>query len=231
METAALGLAGETDAGLLFLIGEADASSAADEALAREAQRVFFNRHYGYVLAILKRFAENVGTVIIDPDEFTVATLAKAFVSAKTFRDKSEGDPARSAAQVRAWLGRIASNLAKDELDRVSRLDADLHVVILDDEHDIPEEPAEIDGGAPTNRRALAALRTILDALKPEERDILMTYGTYGIPTQNGRELPADVREALERRTGYERCSIRQKWHRLSQRLKRELESFLTKNQ
>ena len=86
----------------------------------------------------------------------------------------------------------------------------------------------ESSDAVPTNSRALAALQTVLESLKPEERDILMTYGAHAIPTSTGRELPAEIRDELEQRTGYERSNIRQKWRRLSQRLKSELEPPLT---
>jgi hypothetical protein len=54
-----------------------------------------------------------------------------------------------------------------------------------------------------------------------------MTYAAVGIPTKIGRELPKEDRDALEERTGYERSNIRQKWLRLSRKLKAELEQGL----
>jgi len=226
METVTVDVGRETDAGLLVLIGAADAASEADQALAREARREFHRRHYGYVLAVLKEFAVNFGTVVIDPDEFAERTFKKVFRSASRFCDTGKGDLARSAAHVRAYLGRAASNLARDELDRISRHQNDIQLVALDEARDIPESRRKSIDTKPTNPRALSALRKILCELKPEERDILITYGSFGVPTQNGRELLPDDREGLERRTGYERANIRQRWHRLSQRLKSELGSF-----
>lgn len=229
METVTVDVTRETDAGLLVLIGAADAASDEDRTLAFEVRREFYKRYYGYVLAVLKKFAANAGTVVIDPKEFAAATFKKVFRCANRFRDKSQDDPDKSAAQIRAYLGRAASNLAKDQLDRVSRLPNDVRFVVLDEARDIPEKQLEPSDSKPTNPRALAALQVILDGLKPEEHDILMTYGCYGFSTANGRELPKEVREALSHRTGYERSTIRQRWHRLSQRLKLELEPFLSK--
>ena len=223
METVSVDVAQESDAGLLLLIGAAGNSSA-DRALARDARREFHKRHYGYVFAVLKRFAANVGIVVIDPDGFTTATFAKAFRS--IFRDNSGGDPKRSAAHVKAWLGQIASNLAKDELDRISRLQNHVQFVALDETHDVAvEEPGSCDP-TPTNPRALAALKDFMGRLKREDRDVITTYGTFGLPTPNGRELPTEVRKALARRTGYERSYIRKKWERLSDRLRVELSQF-----
>ncbi len=230
MEAVSLDITQESDAGLMLLMGAAGESSPADQALARDALRVLHGRHYGYLLGVLESFAENVGTVVIDPKEFALRTFKKAFQVANEFRDMSDGDSAKAERQVKAWLGKIASNLARDELDRVSRREKHVQFCVLDDTHDISDAPLEVEDATPTEPEALAALRDNLAMLKPEERDILMTYGLFGIPTKNGRELPNDVREALEERTGYERSNIRQKWHRLSQRLKAELEPTL-KNQ
>lgn len=226
METLAVDLTRETDAGLLVLMAAADAASDIDQAVAENARHVFYRRHYPYVVAVLKTFAANVGTIVVDPDEFANATFAKFFRSIDSFKDESGGDPAKSAAQVRAYLGLAAANLAKDELDRISRQRDGIDLVVLDDAHDDVEEPESIDATR-TNPRALAALRTELMKFTREEIDLVMTYANFGVPTKNGRMLPKDVRDALERRTGYERNNIRQRWHRLSGRLKAKLESFV----
>lgn len=223
-----LDLRHESDAGLMLLIGAADASPQ-DQAIAHEALRQLHSRYYGALVSILTHYSKGSGTVVIDPEEFALWTFRKAFERAREFRDKSDGDPAKAVTQVKAWLTKIATNLARDELDRISRERRRLPLEVLDENHDIAESPPEESDINPTNPRALAALRTILDTLKPEERDILKAYAAHGFPTENGRELPKDVRNALEDSTGYERCTIRQKWRRLSQRLKLELEPFLDK--
>ena len=227
METLAVDLTREPDAGLLVLMAAADAASDTDQAVAERARHVFYRRHYPYVLAVLKKFSANVGTIVVDPDEFANATFAKFFRSIDSFKDESGADPVKSAAQVRAYLGLTAANLAKDELDRVSRQRQGAELVVLDDARDnIGEQPKSVDT-TPTNPHALAALRTELMGFTRDEIDLVMTYANFGVATENGRMLPKDVREALERRTGYERTNIRQRWHRLSERLKAKLESFV----
>lgn len=228
METVAVDLAQESDAGLMLIIGAASSSSPGDQALAREALRIVHERHYGYLVGILGRFAESVGTVVIDPEEFALRTFRKAFQVANEFCDDSGGNAAKAGAQVRGWLGRIASNLARDELRKVNRRREHIQVVVLDETHDVPEPPSNVSDNTPTEPKALAALEGTLATLKPEERDILITYALFGFPTENGRELPQVDREALELRTGYERSNIRQKWRRLSLRLKSDLEPLLT---
>ncbi len=227
METVSVDLEHESDVGLMLLMGAASSSSPNDQAIAREALRTLHARYYGYLVRVLEGFSENVGTVVIDPEEFALRTFKKAFQVADGFCDESDGDPAKAAAQVKGWLGTVAKNLARDELRRVSNQAEHVQFVVLDDTHDVPEPPSDGGDATPTEPKALAALQDTLDMLKPEERDILITYATFGFPTESGRELPKDVRNALEQRTGYERSNIRQKWRRLSMTLKTQLEPTL----
>lgn len=230
METVAAEITQESDTGLVLLMGAAGESSAEDRAVAIEALRLLHSRHYEYLVGVLEGFAENLGTVVIDPEEFALKTFKKAFQVAFRFCDQSGGDAIKARVQVRAWLGKIARNLARDELDRVSRLDKHIHLVVLDETHDIPVESEDDGDITPTESKALDSLKTALAKLKPEERDIVITYAEFGVPTKNGRELPEDVREALMQRTGYERSNVRQKWCRLTKQLHADLEPFL-KNQ
>lgn len=229
MQSVAFELSDETDVGLLLLIGGA-ADSIADQTLAREALRELHSRHYGYVLGVLERYAENAGTLAIDPKEWASKTFVKAFQNAGTFSDRTTGNGSSDGGQVRAWLGVIARNAARDELDRLDRQQRRLPVSVLEDYHvsaaaappaddiDFPESESS------TPPAILRKLREFLAGLKPGERDILMAYADFGEPTPSGRELPPEVRAALDRSTGYERSTIRQKWRRLSLRLKTELE-------
>jgi DNA-directed RNA polymerase specialized sigma24 family protein len=227
MQTVTHPLAEESDAGLLLLIGAAS-DSPEDRSLADAAMREFHGRHFAYVLGVVRGFAENFGTVVIDTDLFAARTFEKAFRVAQAFRDEGDGATDRSRQKMRAWLGKIASNLARDELRRVSRHRNGVQIVPLLDEIDCVADASMEFDASPTDSVVLAALREELDILKPEDRDIVMTYASFGIPTSNGRELPMDVREALEHRTGYERSNVRQKWKRLSDRLKNKLEPILS---
>jgi DNA-directed RNA polymerase specialized sigma24 family protein len=226
MQSLSMDMDQETDAGLMLLMGAAGPAPEEQE-LARAALQELHHRYYGYVLAVAEGYSENFGTIEIDPKEFATATFKKAFEKAATFQDKSNGDPDRSKLQVKSWLGIIARNLARDALDKIKRRNDGVVLVVLDETTDAPEPEAEPELDATsTAPAALTALRAALDSLKPEERDILMTYAAFGVPTESGRELPKDVRDALEERTGYERSNIRQKWFRLSRKLKAELEPY-----
>ena len=231
----AVDLTNETDVGLLLLIGGAT-DIPADQLLAREALRELHSRYYGYVLGVLEKYAEFAGTLSIDPKEWASKTFVKAFENAGSFSDQSGGDALNAAGQVRAWLGVLAQNAARDELDRLRREHRRLPTIALEELHfsTVPATaPDDTDCcvAYPTPPALLRGLREVLESLKPEERDIMMTYAEFGEPTPAGRELPAQVREALEDRTGYERSNIRQKWRRLSQRLKSELEPLLSTRQ
>lgn len=217
----------ETDAGLMLLMGAAG-PALEEQQIARSALQELHRRYYPYVLAIAEGYSENFGTVEIDAKEFATATFKKAYDRAKSFQDKSDGNPERAKLQVKAWLGVIARNLSRDALDKIRRRHGHLEIVPLDETIDIPEdEPTPGMDTTSTPTAAIVALREALDALKPEERDILMTYAAFGIPTKTGRELTKEDRDALEERTGYERSNIRQKWLRLSRKLKAELEQGL----
>lgn len=230
MQSVLFDLTEESDAGLLYLIG-ADSSSPEDAALARDAMRAFHARHYDYVRGVLEKFAGGIESVIIDVKVFTSMTFVKAFKAAASFEDDSGGDGDLAQRKVRAWLGRIADNLARDELKRISRKQCGVQLVPFEEGMDAPvesENENDSDSPAPTNARALTRLNEIKNTLKPAEWEILITYATWGVTTATGRQLPADIREALEKNTGYERSNIRQIWKRLSQRVKNELAPYFT---
>ncbi len=229
MQAVSIDFTQESDAGLLYLIGEAT-DEPTEKSLARDAMREFHVRHYPYVLGRLGEFAKNMGSVVVDVERFTAITFEKAFRAAKRFKDTSHGIHELASRKVRAWMGQIATNLVRDELKRVNRKQFGIQLVPLNDDIDAAIDTDESDQDEslePTDSRALAELKAILATLRVEEQDILITYATFGKPTATGRELPPDIRDALEERTRYERSNIRQKWRRLSQRLKAQLEPFL----
>ena len=67
-----------------------------------------------------------------------------------------------------------------------------MQFVVLDDAHDIADQPFQPGDAAPTNRRALAALRTILHTLKPEERKTLIALARKVMTQVDPRFRAAD---------------------------------------
>ncbi|WP_395741688.1 RNA polymerase sigma factor [Prosthecobacter sp.] len=213
----------ESDACLLYLIGEAG-SSEADQDLANKAFREFHQRHFGFVCAVLDRYARQLETVEIDTGLLCNQVFEKAYRKAHSFSDKSNNDKEACRKLVRAWLGRVASNLARDALRSLARSHPGITIVPLAADHDIVINVDETrDDETPTPRKELKKLQELLQQMKPEERDILLTYANFAECKAGGRELPSSERDALEQRTGYERSTIRQKYRRLILRLQTEL--------
>ena len=228
MQSLSMDMGRETDAGLMLLMGAAGPAPE-EQQIARSALQELHRRYYPYVLAIAEGYSENFGTVEIDAKEFATATFKRAYERAASFEDKSKANPEHAKLQVKAWLGVIARNLSRDALDKIRRRHGHLEVVPLQETIDVPDdEPIPEMDTLSTPTAAIVALREALDALKPEDRDILMTYAAFGIPTKSGRELPKEARDSLQERTGYERSNIRQKWLRLTRKLEAELEPILT---
>jgi DNA-directed RNA polymerase specialized sigma24 family protein len=168
METMSLDVAGESTSNLMLWIGESG-ENAEDQQIAREALQELHKRCYAYVYAVVSKFGENLGTATVDPEAFALASFIKAFECAYQFQDRSDGDPERADHQVKAWLGRIAINLAKDELQRLSTLNDGMRFVVLEEAFDIPDTSNEVCDEIPTNPKALESLRDVLESLKAEE--------------------------------------------------------------
>ena len=216
-------LSEESDAWLLCLMADANSSINA-QLQANQALQEFHRRHYAYIFTILTQFANQFETLEIDADILCNQVFVKAYKNAGSFEDRSNDNKEVGEKQVRAWLGKIAVNLGKDALKSAKRSHPGIVILPMpEDDHFIDDKTDHLDDLPPTPRRELEALRAFLDRLKPEENDILLTYATFAERKGGGSELPADVRSALELRTGYERSTIRQKYKRLRERAEAEL--------
>lgn len=216
-------LSEESDAWLLCLMTDANSSPNA-QLQANQALKEFHRRHYRYILDILTQFANQFETLEIDADILCNQVFVKAYKNAGSFEDRSNDNKEIGEKLARAWLGKIAVNLGKDALKSVKRSHPGVVLVPMpEDDHFTNDLAEELDDLTPTPRRELQALRAFLDRLKPEEKDILLTYAAFAEKKGSGSELPPDVRAALEIRTGYERSTIRQKYKRLRERAEAEL--------
>ena len=216
-------LSEESDAWLLCLMADANSSNNA-LLQANQALQEFHRRHYGYILSIQTQFANQFETLEIDADILCNQVFVKAYKNAGSFEDRSNDNKEVGEKLVRAWLGKIAVNLGKDALKSVKRSHPGIVIVPMpEDDHFIEVLTEDLNDLTPTPRRELEALRAFLGRLKPEEKEILLTYATFAEKKGGGSELPPDVRAALELSTGYERSTIRQKYKRLRERAEAEL--------
>ena len=171
---------GREDAELLELV----AGRARDPARAREAEGVLYARHVRYLYGVLLRHKKNLLSLAgIGAEDLVQETFHRAFERAHTFeRGDAQsasrhpglrpGEPGSAPAPVpqrqrtRAWLGRIATNLLTDHLNRLREVPATpyLERVVCEG---IDEEPPS--SRSPAVRRVSEAL----EQLTERERDVL----------------------------------------------------------
>jgi len=200
----------ESEVDLLYLIGEAgNSNQTEDYQLAHASLQELHSRHFGYLRGVLRSFAENCGTITIDPDEYANQTFAKIMDCAPKFQDKSNGDKKLGQKLFRAWLGKIAKNLAKDQLKKISRNLDQANLVPFDETYHSLEE-IDLDTTSRTSPKVLQAVKDGLDALKPEERDVVMILeypekkGSDSYPRRLERALKhaPDMNEPISGRNG-----------------------------
>lgn len=219
----------ESDASLLESIGAADGSPE-DQKSARTAQSKFFARHYEHLMDTVAPYAKGFGDVEIDTESLVMETFIKFFELAASFTDQSGGDRVRGRQQIRAWLVRTARNLACDAWRKAKRMRSEIQFEELSDQFEKPATETE-GKPRPTSRAKLQRLEHVIASLKTEDQLVIQAYMLHGERKPNGAiELPKEVREALERSTGYERGYLRQKWHRLKEKLESELKPTVLPN-
>lgn len=178
----------ETDEDLLVYIG-------LDGDQGRAAWGEFYERHVGYVFGTLARRWGNV----LDRGSLEDATQ-EVFLRAHRYADSYDAAKASSPApaadtgvesrrRVRAWLGRIATNVVQNELSRRAGTLTD----VLDDA--VHYAPAHQDDGDP-NPKLLAVCRALLE-LSPRDQDVLRTTMLYNKPGELHQRLPDHASQAL----------------------------------
>lgn len=178
----------ETDEDLLVYIG-------LDGDEGRVAWGEFYERHLDYVFGTLARRWGNV----LDKGSLEDATqevflrahrYANSYDAAKAGKPPSASDTAvESRRRVRAWLGRIATNVVTDELSRR----AGTRTEILDET--ILDVPQHQDDDDPSSE--LLAVCTALSELSPREQDVLRTTMLFNKPGAPHQRLPDSASQAL----------------------------------
>ncbi len=187
-----------TDAELLDRI----ARRAGDPDGARRAQATFYQRHVRYLYGALLRQKQSLLAVAgLSAEDLAQETFHRAFDRAHTF-DRGEGlDEDHQRLRARAWLGRIATNLLADHLQRRREISASPYLERV--------TCAGIDEDAPpsTSPQAMAVAEA-LEQLTERERDVLRVSALHYRAGEHQR-LPNDVSAELASRWGTTNDNVR----------------------
>ena len=170
----------ETDEDLLVYIGLEGEEG-------REAWGEFYERHVGYVFGILaRRWGGVLDTGSLEDATQEVFLRAHrysgSYDAAKASNPAASDTGVESRRRVRAWLGRIATNVVKDEISRR----AGTRTEVLDEAvHDAPDNQDAVDPSP-----ELLAVSKALSELTPREQDVLRTTMLYNKPGALHQRLP-----------------------------------------
>ncbi len=157
------------DADLLEVV----ARGASEPSRARAAQATFYARHVRYLYGIVMRHKKNLLPLAgIGAEDLVQETFHRAFERAHTFDRGDDLDVERQRLRTRAWLGRIATNLLTDHLNRLREVSASpyLERVVCEG---IDEEPAS------SRSPKLRLVSEGLEQLSERERDVLQVTALH----------------------------------------------------
>ncbi|MBA7614365.1 hypothetical protein ES703_21629 [subsurface metagenome] len=173
-----------------------------DPDVAREAWAELYRRHAKYLYSVCRRYALGLGGDEAAED-LTSETFKHVYEKgASTFRPGSASDPDRMRWHVRAWLGRIAHNLACN-----AHRGRPLQEILLEqDQWDNVADQERLED----SESSLRLLRLMEQVLTDRERHILPVISQYYDPRKPNRKLPGEVLEDLGRQWGITHENIRQ---------------------
>ncbi|MFO0551944.1 MAG: sigma-70 family RNA polymerase sigma factor [Polyangiaceae bacterium] len=214
----------ETDAALLGHSARARADGIGPASRAAEA--VFYRRHVRYLYGQLeKRKDKLLALAGLTAEDLVQETFLRAFERAHTFTEVAESsldahgaDPAYVTARTRAWLGRVASHLLADHMNRLREVSASPYLERLSVEE--PEPPT------PAAAARVALVSEGLSQLSERERDILHITSLYKQVGEEHGRLPNSVAQDLSRRWNTNNDNIRA----IRARAMKKLKAFLTSN-
>ncbi|MFO0613341.1 MAG: sigma factor [Polyangiaceae bacterium] len=203
-----------TDAELLASVAGRDVSVAR----AREAEGTFYRRHVRWLYGVLvRRKGPLLSMAGLSAEDLVQETFLRAFDRAHTFREPAEATSAElAAARTRAWLGRIATHLLADHMNRLREVSATPYLERV--RVDVEEEPATDDGAD------VALVREGLDTLSEREREILRVTALYTQVGEKQGRLPNAVSRDLSTRWATTNENIRA----IRVRAMKKLKSFLS---
>lgn len=161
-----------------------------DPARARAAEATFYARHVRYLYGVLLRHKRNLLYVAgMSAEDLVQETFHRAFDRARTFEADTTLDEDRQRQRVCAWLGRIATNLLVDQLERHREVSASPYLEQVG--------CAGLDEELPPSQSPMARLVADgLDQLTERERDVLRVSALYYRAGDHQR-LPNDVSAEL----------------------------------
>lgn len=191
---------------------------------AREAYRVFYERHEAWLRAMIR--TRRLGK-LIDWDEgrkdAVQITFQRAYDGAGTFKleELAGCDSERAARKVRAWLGGIATNVIAD-LRRAQGMEVPLY----EDRPGAPPTPLELlDPDDP--RPVVQALAAELEKLSEKEQDVIAADMEHKTGMAN-EHLPPGVAQELAARWGTTTAYVRKVRQRAHQKLRERLDHLFT---
>ncbi len=204
----------ESDAALLRVV--ADGAASADRA--RAAKATFYRRHVRYLFAVVsKKKAALLAMGGLSPEDLVQETFLRAFDRAHTFREPIETvSPEVSTARTRAWLGRVATHLLADHMNRLREVSASPYL-----ERVVVPEPEDEPAG---DSAELSLVSEGLESLSEREREILRVTALYRQVGEEHGRLPNAVSKDLASRWGTTNDNIRA----IRVRAMKKLKTFLS---
>lgn len=206
------GLEQKSDADLLSEIGLAEDFPEESRAAFEE----FHRRHTGYVFTRTMKWIEEseMRSKLLDGEQLVSSTMERAFRKAASFRDQSGGDSTLATLQVRAWLFRIATNLAHSAMRSPAMKMRFQEMPIANSMEDVEEvDPVDV------SPELVARVDAALESLNEVDRDILRTCLLFQAFGERAAALPADVRKELLTKYGLSEATLRQRKSRALKRL------------
>jgi len=170
---------------------------------ARDAESAFYRRHVRWLFAIVSRKKAPLLTMAgLSAEDLVQETFLRAFDRAHTFREPSEPLSAElETARTRAWLGRVATHLLADHLNRLREISASpyLERVLVED----------VESDDACDHAGVALVSEGLASLSEREREILRVTALYAKVGEKHGRLPNAVSQDLATRWGTNNDNIR----------------------
>lgn len=190
---------------------------------AKRAWGVFYDRHiryvHGHCWEVLDKHLHGryEGKAIWDmAAELAADTMIKVFHKAELFQLDGPCDLDQMRWRVRAWLGRIAHNIACDWLNSGGHESGTVAIEEVADrvvEDDDPPNPLH------------ECVRKLIDALPYKERAVVLAYMDFYNPAKGAGRISNEESKRLAQSLNLTTASLRQVKRRAFQRLKEEIES------